>query len=891
MRQPKFNENALAVLRERYLWKNEEGEIIETPEEMLERVAGTVASVESHEKRLEYAKAFYNIMAALDFLPNSPTLMNAGRPGKHGQLSACYVIGIEDTMESIFEALKKQAIIHKSGGGTGFNFSALRPAGAVVESTNGKASGPVSFMELFNLSTDVVQQGGMRRGANMGILDCDHPDLDKFIRAKGVDGKFHNFNISVSATDEFMKKAAEGNNPDFDKIVSLAWQTGDPGLVFIDAINRANPTPHLGKLKATNPCVTGDTLILTSEGYQKIKDCVGKSVEVWNGHMFSKVFPRVTGNNQEIMTVRLSNGVTINCTPYHSFILNRGFSRDGKVERTEAQHLKQGDKLAKHEFPVIRSEGLGLGLSTMYINGFFTGDGYLDVQKGCGIIQLYGEKQKLVHLFTSHARTEPVSHPSGEKTNVRIGAEHLYPKFWVPDCDASVEERLGWLAGLIDSDGTRNSSEGSVCISSINEAFLKRVQLMLTTLGTASTVAVMKKACKKRMPDGTGSEKEYNCAESYRLTIPSSGMWLLNRLGLKTYRVDTKASPSRNASRFVKVVSVERTGEVADAVYCFTEEIEHAGTFNGVLLGNCGETPLYPDEACNLGSINLSNMVLENGTIDYMRLENTVDLAVRFLDNVIDVNHYPLPEIREAVMKTRKVGLGVMGWAEMLFKMRIPYNTDKAVDLAYLVMKFINDTAKNTSHRLAMERGPYPASTVEPYRNATVTCIAPTGTISLLAGCSSGIEPVFALRHKRIAFAENGEGGKTLEYFNPVYEEACGDLCMDDETLESVFVTSHDIAPVWHILHQAAFQKHTDLAVSKTINLHHDATEEDVRCAYLFAWEMGCKGVTVYRDGCKMHQVLYKVTDGETCPQCGAKVKHQDGCISCTVCSWGKCSV
>lgn len=558
MRQPKFNDNALAVLRERYLWKNEKGEIIETPEEMLERVAGTVASVESQEKRLEYAKAFYSIMASLDFLPNSPTLMNAGRPGKHGQLSACYVIGIEDTMESIFEALKKQAIIHKSGGGTGFNFSALRPAGAIVESTNGKASGPVSFMELFNLSTDVVQQGGMRRGANMGILDCDHPDLDKFIRAKGVEGKFHNFNISVAATDEFMKKAEEGINPAFDQIVSLAWQTGDPGLIFIDAINRANPTPHLGKLKATNPC---------------------------------------------------------------------------------------------------------------------------------------------------------------------------------------------------------------------------------------------------------------------------------------------------------------------------------------------GETPLYPDEACNLGSINLSNMVLENGTIDYMRLENTVDLAVRFLDNVIDVNHYPLPEIREAVMKTRKIGLGVMGWAEMLFKMRIPYNSQKAVDLAYLVMKYINDTAKNASHKLAMERGVYPASTVEPYRNATVTCIAPTGTISLIAGCSSGIEPVFALRHKRIAFAENGEGGKTLEYYNPVYEEACADPTISDELMDRVFVTSHDIAPYWHISHQAAFQQNTDLAVSKTINMPHSATVEDVRNAYLLAWKKKCKGVTVYRDGCKMHQVLYKVTDGETCPQCGAKVKHQDGCISCTVCSWGKCSV
>ena len=345
------------------------------------------------------------------------------------------------------------------------------------------------------------------------------------------------------------------------------------------------------------------------------------------------------------------------------------------------------------------------------------------------------------------------------------------------------------------------------------------------------------------------------------------------------------------AFKYHKVTGIRRTGKIVDKVYCFTEKKNNTGIFNGVLLGNCGETPLYPNEACNLGSINLSNMVLENGAIDYMLLENTIDLAVRFLDNVIDVNHYPLPEIREAVMKTRKVGLGVMGWAEMLFKMRIPYNSQEAVDLAYIVMKHINNTAKNASHKLAMERGPYPASTVEPYRNATVTCIAPTGTISLLAGCSSGIEPVFALRHKRIAFAENGEGGKTLEYYNPVYEEACADPTISDELMDRVFVTAHDIAPYWHISHQAAFQQNTDLAVSKTINMPHSATIEDVRNAYLTAWKKKCKGVTIYRDGCKTHQVLYKVTDVETCPQCGAKVKHQDGCISCTVCSWGKCSV
>lgn len=567
--KPKFDDNALAILQERYLWKNERGEVIETPQEMLERVARVVASVEKSEvEREKWSELFYESMASLDFLPNSPTLMNAGREGKHGQLSACYVIGIEDSMESIFEALKKQALIHKFGGGTGFNFSALRPENSIVQSTNGKASGPVSFMELFNLATDIVQQGGMRRGANMGILNCDHPDIVKFIKAKTEEGKLHNFNISVAATDEFMTEAVKGNSPIFDLIVEMAWKTGDPGLVFIDEVNRKNPTPHLGKLSATNPC---------------------------------------------------------------------------------------------------------------------------------------------------------------------------------------------------------------------------------------------------------------------------------------------------------------------------------------------GETPLYPNEACNLGSINLANMVTPSGTVNYEKLGATVRTAVRFLDNVIDVNNYPLPEIRDAVMRTRKIGLGVMGWAEMLFKMLIPYYDNQAFKLAEEVMAFINKEARHYSFYLGIERGSYPAYYKGAMRNATVTCIAPTGTISLLAGCSSGIEPVFALRHKRIAFAENGKEGKTLEYYNPIYLAACDDMSISDELLNAVFVTAHDISPKAHIYTQAAFQRHTDLAVSKTINLPHKATIEDVRGSFILAWMLGCKGVTVYRDGCKNKQVLYSMDESgeiskevksvDVCPQCGAELRHQDGCSSCTVCSWSKCSI
>lgn len=555
---PNFSDNALAVLKERYLWRNEHGEIIETPQDMLERVAGTVATAEQTEvTKRNWAVEFYEVMAQLDFLPNSPTLVNAGRPRPYGQLSACFVIDVSDSMEGIFDALKQTALITKSGGGIGANYSKLRSNGARINSTNGKASGPVSFMSMFDLSIDVVRQGGMRRGALMGVLDCKHSDLDEFIHSKTKDGKLSNFNISVMADDDFMK---------FEKnqqwaIAKQAWKTGDPGLLFFDRINLDNPTPHLGYLNAVNPC---------------------------------------------------------------------------------------------------------------------------------------------------------------------------------------------------------------------------------------------------------------------------------------------------------------------------------------------GETSLYPNEACNLGSINLAHMVKSDGTIDHKRLQSVVKTATRFLNDVIDINHYPLPEIEAAVKRTRKIGLGVMGWAEMLFQMGIPYASERAVDLAVTVMDEINNVSHLTSQTLAKGRGAYPECKTEVQeRNATCTCIAPTGTISLLADTSSGIEPLFALRHKRIAFAK--ENKQELEYYNKYYQQACENSNKSTEYIKEVFEDSvaHKVSPYWHVAHQAAFQDHTDLAVSKTINLPNSATIQNVYDIYRTAWLAGCKGITVYRDGCKNEQVLYDNgnDDDDVCPVCGAKLVHKDGCVSCSKCTWGGCKV
>ena len=569
----KWTEPALRVLRERYLMR-QGGEVVETPEEMCWRVALTIASGEARYGRSEaavreVAAAFYDIMIEGDFLPNSPTLMNAGKDNGL-QYSACYVLPVGDSMEEIFDSVKAAAIIHKSGGGTGFAFSRLRPKDDIVASTGGRASGPVSFLRVFNSATEAVKQGGTRRGANMGILRVDHPDILEFIDCK-LDGGITNFNISVAATDRFMDALASGGEYDlinphtgavtdrlsakevFDRIVRAAWRTGDPGMVFIDRINAspANPTPEIGVVEATNPC---------------------------------------------------------------------------------------------------------------------------------------------------------------------------------------------------------------------------------------------------------------------------------------------------------------------------------------------GEQPLLPNEACNLGSLNVSKFARRNDegewSVDWDEMERVVRLAVRFLDDVIEMNPYPLPQIDATVKANRRIGLGIMGWADLLFTMSIPYDSQEATDLGDHLMAFVKEKSHDQSAKLAEERGPFPNwdhsiyKNQRPMRNSTVTTIAPTGTISMIAGCSSGVEPIFALAFEHRVKQPDGE--RVLTFVNETFERIAkeqgfySDALMQEivkrgslhgirglpERASEVFKTSHEIGFEWHVRHQSAFQRSTDNGVSKTINLPNSASEEDVARAYRLAWELGCLGITVFRDGCKGEQVL-----------------------------------
>jgi len=561
--EPKLTVNALEVLRRRYLLKNEEEKIMETPAQMFMRIVKNIASVDKQYGKgpNKSEKTFYEIMAKLEFIPNSPTLFNAGT--ELGQLSACFVLPVEDSLDSIFTQVKNMALIEQTGGGVGFNFSRLRPNGDIVRSTKGVASGPVSFMRVFDTATEVIKAGGKRRGAMMGVLRVDHPDIVEFITSKQQLGVLSNFNISVAITDDFMKTLEKDEeywliNPRnkakvrklkakevWNLIIKSAWMSGDPGVVFIDEINRHNPTPEIGRIESTNPC---------------------------------------------------------------------------------------------------------------------------------------------------------------------------------------------------------------------------------------------------------------------------------------------------------------------------------------------GEQPLLPYESCNLGSINLLRMV-EDGKIDWEKLKETVRNAVHFLDNVIDANKYPLKETEEITRANRKIGLGIMGFADMLIKLGIRYDSEEALQLAEKLMKFIEEESRKKSVEIGEERGSFPnfqksiwKDRYNAMRNATVTTIAPTGSISILAGCSSGIEPIFA-----ISFMRNVLGGTRLFETNPLFEiiakergfysaqlleeiAKTGSVQKIDgvpEDVKRLFVTALDIRPEWHVRMQATFQKYTDNAVSKTVNMPTEATIEDVRKVYELAWKLKCKGVTVFRYGSKPEQVLY----------------------------------
>lgn len=923
----KLTKNALEVLEKRYLRKDENGNIVETPEEMFSRVAKDISKVdEKYGGDTKVAeKKFYEIMSHLEFLPNSPTLMNAGTSIQ--QLSACFVLPVEDSMEGIFETVKDTALIHQSGGGTGFSFSRIRPRGDIVRSTGGIASGPISFMKVFNASTDVIKQGGKRRGANMGILRADHSDIEEFITAKEDSKELTNFNISVAVTEKFMKAVEKGEeyeliNPRtgeitkrldarkvFNKIVEQAWKNGEPGIIFLDRINEDNPVLHTGEIEATNPCMTADTWITTAEGPRLVEELINKKfVAIVNGKKWEssdKGFFK-TGIKR-VYRLKTKEGFELHLTSNHPVMKVKEMMRYGiETEWANAGNLTPGDKVIMDNHKDFDNwkdkytEGEG------YLIGLLLGDG--TIKKDKIVLSSWGNGGATAVRSLAYEYARNLSHRSDFRGWTAVKGRNEYRlslgylkklarelglngKAITGEMEKSLPFCKGLLKGLFDADGSvqGNHSKGvSIRLAQSDLEILKAVQRILLRLGIFSRIYLnRRKKGKSALPNGRGGIKEYLIKPQHELVISNENIYYFReKIGFgdsekmeKLENAIKNYKRKMNRERFVATVK-EVTPEDVEEVYDVQIPGINAFDANGFIVHNCGEQPLLPYESCNLGSINLSLMVT-NGRVDYDKLKTLVKTAVHFLDNVIDRNRYPLKKISEMTFANRKIGLGVMGFADMLIQLGVPYNSDKAIKIGEEVISFIQKEAREESRRLGKERGSFPnfkGSKLEKYgsmRNATVTTIAPTGTISIIAGCSSGIEPLFAVSFIRNVLDEEDR----LIEVNPHFEEMAKEMgfyskqLMEEvaekgsvqdidipENAKSLFVTALDISPEWHIRMQAAFQKYTDNATSKTVNFRKDATIDDVRKVYELAYELGCKGVTVYRYGSRKEQVL---TTGE----------------------------
>jgi len=945
--------NARITYEKRYLIKDEIGTPTETPEDLLRRVAGNIAAVEKDygkdDKEIKaIEKSFYEMMAEAQFMPNSPTLMNAGRELQ--QLSACFVLPLEDSMEGIFTALKNMALVQKTGGGTGFAFDRLRPANDPVRSTNGVASGPISFLKIFDAATEAVKQGGTRRGANMGSLIYNHPDILEFIRCKEKEDEINNFNLSVTVSDQFMSKAT-GEDPDpaytlinprtkkpyhdpetgnelkldakavFDLIVQNAWGMGDPGIIFIDQMNRFNPTPQIDKYETTNPCVPADTFVLTAEGPRHVGDLTGKKTRlIVDGKPYETTEKGFFSTGvKPTFSIKTRQGYTFKATCDHPVLRVKTKTRYTlEKEWVPVEKLKSGDEIMLHNH---RNQGEWEGLygeEEGYLVGLLTGDGTLKTDKA--VLSSWVQPGAAAVMDKAYAATGAMPHRSDFKGWWKVGGRNEYrmstaalkkvalslgmkpgEKTITPTLETRTSSHFikGFLKGFFDADGSFQGTQKKGISIRLAQSHLERlqaVQRMLARFGIASSIYENRR-CERSvsMSNGKKGTATYKTRPQHELIITRDNLALFaEKIGFcdteKQSRLDKTLSVYKrhlNRERFTATVeSVKPCGN--EEVFDVQVPGINAFDANGIMVHNCGEQPLLPYEACCLGSINLGKFVTGKGKINWSKLAGTTKIAVRFLDNVIDAGSYVIPEIAKMHKEgNRKIGLGIMGWHDMLIKLEICFDSEEAIETAGRVMDFINTEAKKESVRLAEERGVFPnfegsiydtGNKEDRVRNATRTTIAPTGTISILAGCSSGIEPYFSIAYIR----KNVLGGVDLPEVNPLFLEIAQKEGFYSEELiheiartggipkespvpkkyKELFKTAMEFDYSWHVRHQAAFQKFTDNAVSKTINLKQEATVEDVKNAYVTAWKAGCKGITIYRDSSRSKQVL-NVGDGE----------------------------
>ncbi|MBI4439466.1 hypothetical protein HY638_00680 [Candidatus Woesearchaeota archaeon] len=1000
--------NGLLIAKARYLLKDKEGNCIETPNEMFSRVAHVLSDADKKYEKSDAGKInqqFYEILSRLEFVPGGRTLAGAGT--KHSQLSNCFVIPIEDSMEGIFQAVMEQALVQKVGGGTGFSFSRLRPKGSRVVQADGVASGPVSFIHVFDAATEVIRQGGNRRGANMGSLSIEHPDIIDFITSKDKsDDVLKNFNISVEITEKFMdavinnrdydlidpstKKAVERMSARkvFDLLVTMAWKNGDPGLLFMDRINRDNPCPKIGRIETTNPCVAGETYVSTEKGLVQIKDIVGQGIgiaanagiDAGNGLMQKGIIMSHTNGSfrtgtKETFRITTEAGFEITTTKEHKILTTDGWKEACELTINDHVLLQCGEgkfnenaMLGNNAYAGKWSAGLG------QIIGWLVGDGWLRKGKNCRVGFVFGKDDMEIYAYLEKRinrlygknirgikRYNGVMHLSYHSIGfveffeaLGVKAERADKKV-VPHAlfTAPRDAVVGFLQGLFSSDGTISTNNGSntnyIRLTSKSRELLNGVQLLLINLGIKSRI--YERHRNRRITFSYRNTRgELRLYESdgilFELQVSKDMIPLfLEKVG---FLCGKNAGKVKHLSRIKfhstkfeeRVVSIEPQGE--REVFDLTEPVTHSFIGNGIVVHNCGEQPLLPYEACNLGSINLS-LFVDRGKVNWERLRYVTRTAVRMLDDVVDASKFPIDKIAEMVKYTRRIGLGVLGWGDMLYEMEIPYDSEEAVKLAEEVMGFIQKNSREASRELADEKGAFPAWELSVWkergikmRNSAITTIAPTGTLSMLVETSGGIEPNFA-----IAYVKRVMGGTEIVYVNRVFENIAKErgfyseelmrkiakrgtlhgMAEIPEDVRRVFVTAHDITPEWHVRMQAAFQRNIDNACSKTVNLPNDATIKDVEEVYLLAYKLGCKGVTVYRDGSKANQVMNiesvkgktseelqrqaKVTElvselkrngtyqksYEKCPECGALMVFSEGCLTCPSCAYSKCTI
>lgn len=982
--EPQQSPTALAITRKRYLMTDKNGRVIESVGEMLWRVAQYLAKPEvlwaDNGQVKQVAAEFYRLMVAKKFVCSGKAMFEAGNPGGSGQLAACFVLPITDSIDAIFKTLGQAAVVHKNNGGTGFNFSKIRPHGDKVKNVPHAASGPVDFIKAFSAALSKILQGAKRQGGNIAILNSDHPDIKEFITMKAEDGTIKNFNVSVGSSDAFMK-AVVGKKPWqlinprthetaatiradrlFNLIAEYAWKTADPGLAFLDTMERGNPTPTLGKLEATNPCIAGDALVATEHGlleFSKIYDQyhnlgkIGLLVDQRTiGQQGTAIKPSFQVLNQGVKPVfelETKSGFRLKATGNHQIMTETGWKELVQIKAGERVLIQAdaGRFSQKKQFPFAWSnQPIGKNGRKYYLNlptrwskelgvflGWLVGDGFVRPRvgkKGGYVILAFGNKNQEEQKYFSRLLKQwypglMVKHPLERTTQlvchsqfvadyvVRFGvlavksAEKRVPKtiFTAPK-----ETVIGFLQGLFGADGTIGfvkDKSSYVRLTSKSRLLLTDVQLLLLSLGIKARIYNRSRSPRRNLfpayQTAAGQIRQYGSdGKLWELEISKDNVLrFLDEIDFLFSRHQTKIKKlmrkSYYSTRFTdEVLAVIPLGK--EPVYDVTEPETHSFIANGFVVHNCGEIPLLSYESCNLGSINLSEHVAA-GKVDWPALKNTVVWGIRFLDNMVEVNNYPLEEVRRLVKDgNRRIGLGVMGLAHLFFKLGIAYNSQAAVKLSAKLARFIRVEADKATQNLGKQRGNFgnydvsiyadsglSAQAGKPRRNCATTMIAPTGTISLFADCSSGIEPVFALTTTRQTFFEDDKANrptKALVITDPIYQQ------YKKKYDKKVFVTSHEIGWQWHVKMQAAWQKHFDNSVSKTINFPSTATVKDVKQAYLLAWRLGCKGITVYRDGSKTDQVL---SGPEPCPECGHELIFKEGCSSCTKCGFSRCSL